>query len=89
MRKSEIRSLSEIAAGSLAQPGVTAHGVHSAVAKRVFSLLGPIGAPVRVMHDGISAASYRAIGGALRAPLQAGGRALAGRAREGSAAIAD
>ncbi|MGA8218947.1 MAG: hypothetical protein WB771_10295, partial [Solirubrobacterales bacterium] len=41
------------------------------------------------MHDGISAASYRAIGGALRAPLQAGGRALAGRAGEGSAAIAD
>ncbi len=89
MRKSEIRSLSGIAAGSLAQPGVTAHGVHSAVAKRVFGLLGPLGAPVRVMHDGISAASYRAIGGALRAPLDAGGRALAGRAREGSAAIAD
>jgi hypothetical protein len=89
VRKGEIRSLSEIAAGSLAQPVSTARDVHSAVAGRVFRMLGPLGAPVRVIHDGISTASYRGVDAVLRAPLRAGGRALAESAREGSAALAD
>jgi pimeloyl-ACP methyl ester carboxylesterase len=88
MRKSEIRSLSEIAAGSLAQPGVTAREVHAAVAGRVFKLLGPIGAPARIVHDGVSTASYRTVAAALRAPVRAGGRAISERAR-GSTALAD
>jgi pimeloyl-ACP methyl ester carboxylesterase len=89
MRKSEIRSLSEIAAGSLAQPGVTAREVHTAVAGRIFGMLGPLGAPARVIHDPVSTASYRAIAAALRAPLRAGGRMLAESALEGSTALAD
>jgi pimeloyl-ACP methyl ester carboxylesterase len=89
MRKTEIRSLSEIAAGSLAQPGVTAREVHTAVAGRIFGLLGPLGAPARVVHNGVSNASYRAVAAALRAPVHAGGRMLSERAREGSTALAD
>src|SRR3954452_19682424 len=89
MRKSEIHSLSEIAAGSLTQPGATAREVHTAVAGRVFKLLGPLGAPARVVHDGVSSASYRAIDATLRAPVRAGGRAMSKRARPGSSALAD
>src|SRR5215212_12048716 len=89
MRKGEIRSLSEIAAGSLAQPGVTAREVHTAVSDRVFRMLGPLAAPIRVLHDGISAASYRGVTAAIRAPVNAAGRLIADHAREGSAAIAD
>jgi pimeloyl-ACP methyl ester carboxylesterase len=89
VRKGEIRSLSEIAAGSLAQPVATAREVHRAVAGRVFGLLGPLGLPVRLLHDGISAASYRGVDVALRAPLRAGGRALAESARESTTALAD
>jgi len=81
MRKSEIRSVSEIAAGSVAQPGATAREVHTAVAGRVFKMLGPLGAPVRIVHDGVSAGSYRAVSTALRAPVRAGGRAISERAR--------
>jgi pimeloyl-ACP methyl ester carboxylesterase len=88
MRKSEIRSLSEIAAGSLAQPGATARDVHTAVAGRIFRMLGPLGAPARVMHDGVSTASYRAIETGLRAPIRAGGRAISERTR-GTTALAD
>jgi pimeloyl-ACP methyl ester carboxylesterase len=88
MRKSEVRSLSEIAAGSLAQPGATAREVHTAVAGRIFKLLGPIGAPARIVHDGVSTASYRAVSVALRAPVRAGGRAISERTR-GSTALAD
>jgi pimeloyl-ACP methyl ester carboxylesterase len=89
MRKGEIRSLSEIAAGSIAQPGQTAREVHTAVSGRVFGMLGPLGAPVRLLHDGISDASYRGIAAAIRAPVSAGGRLIAGRAPEGSTTIAD
>lgn len=35
-----------------------ARDVHKAVAGRVFGLLGPIAAPVRVLHDAISATAY-------------------------------
>src|SRR3954462_4793593 len=88
MQKSEIRSLSEIAAGSVAQPGATAREVHMAVAGRVFKLLGPLGAPARIVHDGLSTGSYRAVSAALQAPVRAGGRAISERAR-GSTALAD
>jgi pimeloyl-ACP methyl ester carboxylesterase len=90
MRKGEIRSLSEIAAGSLTQPGLTARDVHTAVSDRVFRILGPLGAPVRVIHDGISAASYRGVAAAIRAPVAGAGRLVADRAQDGSApALAD
>src|SRR6266576_3180217 len=89
LRKGQIHSLSEIAAGSIAQPGQTAREVHTAVSGRVFGMLGPLGAPIRILHDGISVASYRGVTAAIRAPVSAGGRLIAGRAREGSTAIAD
>src|SRR5262249_16019942 len=83
MLRTEIRSFSEIAAASLAQPSATARDVHSAVAARVFGLLGPLGAPAPLLHDGISAASYRMAGAALRGPVRAGGAFLARTAPEG------
>jgi pimeloyl-ACP methyl ester carboxylesterase len=89
MREGELRSMSEIAAASVAQPGVVARDVHSAVAARVFGMLGPLGAPVRVIHDGISNATYRTMETALRAPLRAGGRILARRRRKDSTPLAD
>ena len=89
MRKGEIRSLSEITAGSLAQPGLTARDVHTAVSTRVFRLLGPLGAPVRIVHDGISTASYRGVAAAIRAPVAGAGRFIAGRTREDTESLAD
>jgi pimeloyl-ACP methyl ester carboxylesterase len=89
MRKGEIRSLSEIVAGSLAQPGQTARDVHTAVADRVFGILGALGAPVRSLHDAISGAAYRGVTTAIRTPVSAAGLLLADRSPEGSTAIAD
>jgi pimeloyl-ACP methyl ester carboxylesterase len=51
--------------------------MHAAVAGRVFGALGILGAPVRILHDGISGPTYRAVGAALQAPLAAGARAAA------------
>jgi pimeloyl-ACP methyl ester carboxylesterase len=89
MRGGEIQALGEIAGRSVARPSGVARDVHGAVTKRVFTALGPLGAPVRFMHDAISQASYRGVGIALRAPLAVGGRALARTAAPGSDSLAD
>lgn len=89
MREGEIRSLAEIGARSTARPALVARDVHVAVSERVFGMLGVLGAPVRVVHDRISKASYRTIGAALRAPIAAGGRALARSASPGARALGD
>ena len=89
MRKGEIRSLSEIAAGSLAQPSVAARDVHRAVGTRIFGLLGPVAIPSRLLHDGISAASYRVAAAGLRAPLRAGGTLISNTVPRGSGSLKD
>jgi hypothetical protein len=53
--------------------------VHVAASQRIFSTLGPIGTPVRLMHDGISAAAYGSVDTALRTVPRVAG-AAAGRA---------
>lgn len=89
MREGELRSLAEIAAASIAKPAAVSRDVHVAVSKRVFAVLGPLGMPVRQIHDRISKASYRGISAALGGPLAAGGRVLAPAAASASAPLAD
>src|SRR4051794_2694616 len=89
MRDGEIRALGEIAGRAIARPSVLARDVHGAVTSRVFGALGQLGAPVRIVHDTVSNVSYRGVVVALRAPLQAGGRALSRTAAPGSRSLAD
>jgi pimeloyl-ACP methyl ester carboxylesterase len=46
--------------------------VHAAIAGRVFGALGPLGAPVRVLHDGLSRGAYRGVRLGLRSAFRAG-----------------
>jgi len=89
MDAAEVRAFGELGGQALASPAVTVRDVHAAFAKRVFGALGPIGAPVRVMHDGISRAAYASVSAGLRVPLQAGGRAIASRRLPGGRSMAD
>lgn len=89
MRDSEIRSLGAIAGGSVAQPSLTARDVHSAIARRVFGALGPLGIPARAVHDRVSRAAYHATSTVLREPLRAAGRALAATAPAEAPPLAD
>ena len=89
MLEGEIRALGDIAGRSVARPSVVARDVHGAVTQRVFGALGPLGAPTRIVHDTVSRASYRGVRVALRAPLDAGGRALARLAPPSSRRLAD
>jgi putative serine esterase DUF676 len=77
MRDGEIRALGKLAGEAVGGPARLARDVHRAVASRTFGALGLLGAPVRLMHDGISAAAYRTVGIALRAPAAAGAAAVA------------
>ena len=77
MDAGEVRAFGELGGRTLAKPAVTARDVHAAFAGRVFGALGWVGAPVRLMHDGISRAAYASVSTALRLPLQAGGSAIA------------
>ena len=88
MRAEEVKELGKLGAGAFAGPATLARDVHRAAAGRVFGALGLLGAPARVMHDGISRAAYWSVGSGLRAPLAAGAGALA-RATRGAMPMAD
>jgi pimeloyl-ACP methyl ester carboxylesterase len=77
----ETKALGELGGRAFAAPATLAKDVHRAAAGRVFGALGVIGAPVRVMHDGISRAVYWSVGSGLRAPLRAAAGTVARRAR--------
>jgi pimeloyl-ACP methyl ester carboxylesterase len=89
MRGSEVQSLAEIAGRSVAKPSAVARDVQAAVSARVFSALGPLGLPARVIHEGVSRVSYRAVGAGLGAPLALAGRAAARRASPEAVALSD
>jgi pimeloyl-ACP methyl ester carboxylesterase len=75
----EAAALSRLAADELsALPGGIGH-VHAAIAGRVFGALGPLGAPVRVVHDGVSRAAYGSVRGGLRVTFRAAGGLAARR----------
>ena len=50
------------------------------MADRVFSFVGPVGAPARVMHNAISSGAYKTVGLGFRA-VGVGGDAMLARRR--------
>src|SRR4051794_41576853 len=76
MRSSEIENLGAIGGSAIARFGGVAREVHQSVAGGTFKTLGTIGAPVRLMHDGISTAAYGAVGAGLKAVPRGIGMAL-------------
>src|SRR5262245_61711521 len=72
----EVAALRRLAAVELSGLPGGIGGMHSAISGRVFGALGPLGAPVRVVHDATASAVYRGVGGGLRALLAGAGAAL-------------
>jgi pimeloyl-ACP methyl ester carboxylesterase len=84
MRAGEAKALGKLAGDATAGPLVLARELDAAISGRTFGALGLLGAPVRVIYDGISKVVYRGVGAALRGPVAAAvsllpsdGRALA------------
>src|SRR3954452_9688281 len=75
-----------VAVGNLAGDAVGGFGglvrdMHEAIAGRTFRALGPLGAPVRVIHDGVAARIHAGVRASLRAAPRARGAAVRRRAR--------
>jgi pimeloyl-ACP methyl ester carboxylesterase len=89
MRGTEVEALGKLAGAAVGRPARLAGDIHSAVAGRTFAALGILGAPVRLVHDGISKAAYRGVTAALGAPARAGAAALGRRVAAEAIPLAD
>jgi pimeloyl-ACP methyl ester carboxylesterase len=76
MRAGEAKALGKLAGDASVRPLVLARDMDSAISGRTFRALGLLGAPVRVIYEGISTLVYRAVGASVRGPIGAGAGAL-------------
>ncbi len=77
MRADEVRDTSRLAAVAARAVTTRIHEVHAGIAGRVFAMVGPVSAPVRVTHDAIAAVSYGSVRTALGTGAVVAGRAAA------------
>src|SRR4051794_32827413 len=77
MRREEIRAAGQLAAGAVAGMAGFVGDLHQAIARRSFDGVGILGEPVRLIHDGLSGAAYRAVRGALGSATGAGAALVA------------
>jgi pimeloyl-ACP methyl ester carboxylesterase len=66
VKGTEIQAAGKLTGDALGGTGAIIRDVHRGVTKRVFGTLGPIAAPVKLAHDGISTAVYASVRGGLR-----------------------
>lgn len=83
MRAAEAHDAGRLAAAALAGTTRAIADVHAGVAGRVFGVLGPAAAPVRVVHDGVTRGVYPLVGAALAGTARAAGAVGALRATGG------
>jgi pimeloyl-ACP methyl ester carboxylesterase len=74
MRADEARDAARLLAMTLRGGTTRVHEVHSGIAGRVFSAVGPVGRPVRQVHDAIADAVYRGVRAGLGAGAYAAGQ---------------
>ncbi len=60
-RREEIGASAALGAHLVDVASRPAQGIHRVIADRVFGVLGPVAAPVRVVHDTVATASYGAV----------------------------
>ncbi len=77
-RRDEVRATAELGAHLVDVLSRPAQGTHRVVAGHVFGALGPVAAPVRMMHDAIAGLSYASVrtGARLVARVVGAGSAL-------------
>ncbi|MGE2717727.1 esterase/lipase family protein [Mycolicibacterium litorale] len=62
MRATDIRALGEVAAEGVTVLHDVVRGMHTGIASRVFTSVGPVARPVEVIHDAIAQTVYEAVG---------------------------
>ncbi|MBV9309735.1 MAG: alpha/beta fold hydrolase [Solirubrobacterales bacterium] len=77
MRNSDVQAIGGLGGDALAAGASAIKDMHEGIAGRPFRSLGPMAAPVRIIHDGVSGAVYTGVQGALRGISRAGAGLLA------------
>jgi pimeloyl-ACP methyl ester carboxylesterase len=80
VRRTDVEAVGALAGDALAAGGKLVKDMHEGIAGRPFKALGPMAAPVRVIHDGVARAVYDGVEGGLRGAARSGARAAARRA---------
>ncbi len=75
MTPAELRAVSRLGGHAFAGLVARIGQVHQAIAGRAFTLVGPAGAPVRLIHDLVAQGTYLAVRGAGVAAATVGGQA--------------
>ncbi len=75
MTPAELRAVSKLGGHAFAGLVSRIEQVHQAIGGRAFGSIGPVSAPVRVVHDFIARGAYRAVGSAGSAAGALGGEA--------------
>ncbi len=80
MRRKDVEAVGALAGDALAAGGRLVKDMHEGIAGRPFKVLGPMAAPVRVIHDGVAKAVYGGVEGSLRGAAARGAQVAARRA---------
>jgi pimeloyl-ACP methyl ester carboxylesterase len=88
MRRTDVMGIGEVAGEGLAAFGTLVEDTHHGIAGRTFGALGPMGVPVRVVHDAASRGVYGAVRTAFRAASRGSAQALGLRAAGDAPALA-
>jgi pimeloyl-ACP methyl ester carboxylesterase len=75
MRREEIAALGDLAGEAAAGAARQIHELHTGIAGRVWSRVGPAALPVKLAHDRIARGAYSAATGLTRAAVRAGAQA--------------
>jgi pimeloyl-ACP methyl ester carboxylesterase len=66
MQRSDIRAVGDLAGEATSVLTTLVRGMHAGIAGRVFDSVGPVAAPTRTIHDGLTRAIYTGIDRGLR-----------------------
>jgi pimeloyl-ACP methyl ester carboxylesterase len=76
VKPEEIRDLGNLAGDAIGGGASRIYEMHDGIANRVFGVIGPLAAPVRLIHDGITRAGYQAVSRGLAVGVRAGAGGL-------------
>lgn len=76
MRSQEVRALGELASEALGGATARIEEMHEGIAERVFSSIGEVAAPVRLIHNGIAHGVHTGVRAALGTAVRTGARAI-------------
>src|SRR3954471_19375682 len=84
VRPTDVRAAGALAGKGLAAGTTLIRDTHVAIARRAFTLSGPVARPVHAVHDAISQTVYATVGGSLALAGRATGVLASTRSRGGA-----